>query len=92
MRGATALSVDAGLFRKVNLTERIAAQFRVEAFNLANRATFLLPIGNAASSITERPPRRRRRCLARHPVPPQRLLWLPQLREPRSSLRLHPVR
>jgi len=49
MRGATAINVDAGLFRKVNITERISAQFRVEAFNLANRATFLLPIGNAAS-------------------------------------------
>ena len=49
MRGATALNLDAGLFRKINVTERISAQFRVEAFNLANRATFLLPIGNAAS-------------------------------------------
>lgn len=49
MRGATSLNVDVGFFRKVNITERISAQFRVEAFNLANRATFLLPIGNAAS-------------------------------------------
>jgi|GEM_PF-3834270 len=31
MRGVTAINVDAGLFRKVNITERISAQFRVEA-------------------------------------------------------------
>lgn len=51
MSGASAFNVDFGLFRKVNITERISAQFRAEVFNAANRAQFLLPIGNAASPL-----------------------------------------
>jgi hypothetical protein len=49
MRGASVINLDAGLFRKITITERLQAQFRAEVFNIANRATFLLPIGNSAS-------------------------------------------
>lgn len=50
LRGAPVLNVDMGLYRRIAITERLAAQFRAEVFNLANRATFLLPIGNAANA------------------------------------------
>lgn len=49
MRGERAVNVDIGIFRKIAITERLGAQFRAEVFNVANRPTFLLPIGNAAS-------------------------------------------
>jgi hypothetical protein len=42
--------VDLGLYRKIGITEWLSAQFRAEVFNVANRPTFLLPIGNAANA------------------------------------------
>ena len=51
MHGDRAINVDLGIYRKIAITERFGAQIRAEVFNVANRATFLLPIGNAASAV-----------------------------------------
>jgi hypothetical protein len=50
MRGAQAVNVDLGIYRRIPITERISAQFRGEVFNVANRATFLLPIGSSSAA------------------------------------------
>lgn len=50
MSGANTINFDLGIYRKIAITERLAAQFRGEVFNAANRATFLLPIGNSANA------------------------------------------
>lgn len=51
MRGASTINMDAGIYRQIKLVERLSAQFRAEVFNLANRATFNLPVGSAASAV-----------------------------------------
>ncbi len=50
MRGPRSVNMDFGIYRNVKIVERLSAQFRAEAFNVANHATFLLPIGNAAGN------------------------------------------
>ena len=50
MRGQTAMNLDLGIYRKIQVTERFSAQLRGEVFNSANRATFVLPIGNSANA------------------------------------------
>jgi hypothetical protein len=50
LRGPGVFNVDLGLYRKIGITEWLSAQFRAEVFNVANRPTFLLPIGNAANA------------------------------------------
>jgi hypothetical protein len=50
LRGDKSINLDLGIYRKFTITERLSAQFRAEAFNIMNRATFLLPIGNAANA------------------------------------------
>ena len=51
MRGSSVINLDAGIYRQVKLMERLSAQFRAEVFNMANRATFNLPVGSAASAV-----------------------------------------
>lgn len=41
---------DLGIYGLIAIAERLLAQFRAKAFNIANRPTFLLPIGNAANA------------------------------------------
>ena len=41
------VSLDAGLFKDIRLTERWKAQLRAEAFNVANTPHFNAPDGNA---------------------------------------------
>ena len=50
MRGAQAMNVDLGIYRRITITERLSAQFRGEVINVANRATFLLPIGSSSAA------------------------------------------
>jgi len=50
MRGPRSVNMDFGIYRQIKIVERLSVQFRAEAFNLANHATFQLPIGNAAGN------------------------------------------
>ncbi len=47
MRGPGVWNADLGLYRKIAITERLAAQFRVEAFNVANRPVTSGDLGGA---------------------------------------------
>ena len=44
--------VDSAISRTVSLTERIGVQFRVEAFNVFNRAQFGAPSANLSSLLS----------------------------------------
>ena len=44
--GPSFYGTDMSLFKNIKFTERIGAQFRVEAFNLFNHTNFLLPAGH----------------------------------------------
>ncbi len=50
LRGPPSFNLDASLFRQFTITERIALQFRAEAFNATNTPHFAAPSGNASSS------------------------------------------
>lgn len=51
--GPNFFDMDMSLFKNFKVTERVAFQFRVESFNLLNRANFELP-GNAGhNKITD---------------------------------------
>jgi hypothetical protein len=56
LRGPGLSQVDLAVLKNIPLTERIRSQFRVEAFNIANRANFRLPNFNigvpAGATIT----------------------------------------
>ncbi len=49
MRGPDYQTLDLGLMKTFTITDRIRAQFRLEAFNALNRANFNLPEGNRSS-------------------------------------------
>lgn len=51
LRGPGYIGVDAGLFRRFRVNERIAIQFRVEAFNLTNTPHFGNPGSNVSSMV-----------------------------------------
>jgi len=48
--GPGLVNVDAGVFRKFRLTERVSIQFRAEAFNLSNTPHFANPPSDVAGS------------------------------------------
>ena len=50
LRGPGVINVDAGLFRKFRLTERIDLAFRAEAFNVSNTPHFDDPAANISSA------------------------------------------
>ena len=50
LRGPASFNLDSSLFRQFPVTERIALQFRAEAFNVTNTPHFAAPSGNIASS------------------------------------------
>lgn len=49
LRGQHAANLDLGIYRNIKIYERLNAQIRAEMYNIANRAQFLLPIGNSAN-------------------------------------------
>ena len=49
LRGQSSANWDLGIYRNFRIFERLGAQVRAEMYNIANRAQFLLPVGNAAS-------------------------------------------
>lgn len=49
LRGQGAQNLDLGVYRNLRIFERLSAQVRAEVYNVANRAQFLLPVGNAAA-------------------------------------------
>lgn len=51
LRGPGYIGVDAGIFRKFQVNERIAIQFRAEAFNLTNTPHFGNPGNNVSSMV-----------------------------------------
>ncbi|MBY0502313.1 MAG: carboxypeptidase regulatory-like domain-containing protein [Bryobacteraceae bacterium] len=48
LRGQGSANFDLGIYRNLRIFERLSAQIRAEVYNVANRAQFLLPVGNAA--------------------------------------------
>ncbi|MEZ5355456.1 MAG: carboxypeptidase regulatory-like domain-containing protein [Bryobacteraceae bacterium] len=50
LRGPGLINVDMGVFRKFNITERVTAQFRGEAFNVSNTPHFANPNSDVASA------------------------------------------
>lgn len=51
LRGPGAVNLDASLFRKIRLGERVEAQFRFEAFNVTNTPAFNNPNANINSVL-----------------------------------------
>ena len=49
LRGQRSANWDLGIYRNFKIVERLGAQVRAETYNVANRAQFLLPVGNAAN-------------------------------------------
>ncbi len=49
IRGPGAMNVDAGLFRRFNITERFDLEFRAEAFNFTNTPHFANPGSNVSN-------------------------------------------
>jgi hypothetical protein len=50
LRAPGMINLDTSLFREFKVTERVGIQFRAEAFNIANKAHFNPPDGNASNS------------------------------------------
>jgi hypothetical protein len=50
LRGPGSVNVDAGLFRRFRITERVNVQFRAEAFNFTNTPKFSAPNADVSSS------------------------------------------
>jgi hypothetical protein len=53
VRGPRFMQLDMGLTKSFRITERVAADFRAEAFNVANRAQFGDPSGDLGSLVTD---------------------------------------
>jgi hypothetical protein len=53
IRGPRFMQLDMGLTRSFRITERFVADFRAEAFNVANRAQFGDPNGDLGSPVTD---------------------------------------
>ena len=53
VRGPRFMQLDMGLTKSFRVTERVAADFRAEAFNIANRAQFGEPSGDLGSLVTD---------------------------------------
>ncbi len=50
LRGQGSANFDVGVYRNLRIFERLSAQVRAEMYNIANRAQFLLPVGNSAGA------------------------------------------
>ena len=50
LRGQGSANLDLGVYRNIRILEKLSAQVRAEVYNVANRAQFLLPVGNAAGA------------------------------------------
>ncbi|MPZ21174.1 MAG: hypothetical protein GEV06_25235 [Luteitalea sp.] len=55
LRGPGAVNLDAGLFRTFAVTSGVNLQFRLEVFNVTNRANFLNPSGTNVSNLQLNP-------------------------------------
>jgi hypothetical protein len=55
LRGPGAVNLDLGLFRSVAVSSGVKLQFRLEVFNVTNRANFLNPSGTNVSNLQLNP-------------------------------------